>query len=273
MSRTSQRQSVVPKLTGDVFVPSAERNQVDEDVRKKLTAARAGSEVAVAVDTKEQQGDVKSAAKDQATTSQTTMRCLVCHKDTGDVIRPCACSSRFMHDACMLGHLLQSLDKPCQMCGHFYRSSFILSRTETDSSRKRIFCRNKMIVQALFTSLVGAYYSLLAGNPGQETADFFSFVFQQIDRLCRMPFIFLLATILLHHVFQLYLHRPISPFYFADHSRKLDLVDPTTNQRMNLYVRSSYGLLVDTATGTSRLINKHLLDTKRKWRLHRLMEP
>lgn len=277
MSRISQGSLGPNKYTGDLLLSSRD-GQPTSFGRKPLasTGLVAPTPNLASVAKELSKAEPKSVAQESVSPSirpsKTSSSCLVCRKGSGTLLRPCSCSSKFMHDSCLVEHLLQILDKPCSMCGVFYQSPLIISRARLQANRPLIAQRNEKLFRALLGSITGAFCVLLFGN---DAPDLVTLLTQRMGQLVVMPFAILAFTILLYNIFQLHLQKPSSgALYFRERSRVLTFLEPATRQEMNLYIRSLYGMLVDNETGTIvRVINKHVGDTAHKWRLHRLMEP
>ncbi len=255
---------VIPKFTGDILRSEDSKLLTNNVAENKLTST---------------QGEYKGKLViKENTAKQATGVCFVCRKESdlatsNLAIRRCTCSSVFLHDQCMVKTIVSSLDKPCQMCGQFYTGTIINSRVNMlshESNQVYIRKRNASVFKSILASVVAAYFIL------EHIQGFFTkqaTYYQHFRRMFVVPLWFLLVTIVIYKKFQVYLQSPTSLYYFSNHSRMLVYRDPQTQHLINLYVRSNYGLLIDTTNGKGRFINKHLLDVKPKWRLLRLMEP
>ena len=203
-----------------------------------------------------------------------TPQCLMCRKTSdGDMVCPCACASKFMHDACLVEHIIRNLDKPCQMCGHFYQCKQILKRAKLNvhTMPESTLHRNKTMFLAAFFSTTLAFLVLQLQNSKATNA--YSFVCSHIGQVATVPIMSLLLSILVHNLVQYYLRQPTNVHYFMEKSRLVVMVDPAKRQQVMLYIRSFYGMLVNPTDGNARMLNKHVYDTTRKWRFHRLMAP
>ena len=179
-----------------------------------------------------------------------------------------------MHDACLMEYIVQTLDKPCPRCDHFYRGPLVLSRARVDNfTRNKLAYQNEKLFRGLLASITIAYFIVL-WDYQDDNPSLASLVCAQIGRMCLMPFFTIALAVVVYNHFQRYTGQPSNRRYFEEHSRMTILRDPTSQKQMVFFIRSICGLLMDKDNGkTIRLVNKRVNDTKSKWRLHRLMEP